>query len=234
MFSLGAKSVILSLDFVGRADKIMANRLTAELLLSGYARGIFPMAMSRDDPELHWFAPRLRGVIPLDNFHISRSLARVIRRGDFTISTNRAFAAVIEGCADRPETWINAGLRRLYGALHEAGHAHSLEVWQGDALAGGIFGVTLGGAFFGESMFSRASNASKVALAYTVDRLRRGGFTLFDTQYLTPHLASLGAIEIPRAEYERQLARALPRAADFAAGSVTSAQSLLQRMTQTS
>ena len=212
----------------------MANRLSAELLLSGYARGIFPMAASRDDPELHWFAPRMRGVIPLQNFHISRSLARVIRRETFTISTNRAFGAVIEGCADRDETWINAGLRRLYDELHGAGYAHSLEVWRGADLAGGVFGVTLGGAFFGESMFSRARDASKVALAYTVDRLKSAGFTLFDTQYLTEHLASLGAIEIPRAEYERQLARALTITADFAAGPVAPAQSILQRMTQTS
>jgi len=214
--------------------KIMANRLSAELLLSGYARGIFPMAASRDDPELHWFAPRMRGVIPLQNFHISRSLARVIRHETFTISTNRAFGAVIEGCADREETWINSGLRRLYDELHAAGFAHSLEVWRGAELAGGVFGVTLGGAFFGESMFSRAPNASKVALAYTVDRLACAGFALFDTQYLTPHLASLGAVEIPRAEYERRLAEALEIEANFATGPVASAHSVLQRMTQTS
>jgi len=212
----------------------MANRLNAELLLSGYARGIFPMAASREDPELHWFAPRMRGVIPLHNFHISRSLARVIRRETFTISINRAFSEVVEGCADRDETWINSGLRRLYHELHAAGFAHSLEVWSGTTLVGGVFGVTLGGAFFGESMFSRATDASKVALAYTVDRLVTAGFTLFDTQYLTPHLASLGAVEIPRAEYESRLSAALSIEADFAAGPVASAHSVLQRMTQTS
>ena len=214
--------------------KIMANRLSAELLLSGYARGIFPMAASRDDPELHWFAPRMRGVIPLRTFHISHSLARVIRRETFTISINRAFGAVVEGCGDREETWINSGLRRLYDELHAAGYAHSLEVWSDERLAGGVFGVTLGGAFFGESMFSRATNASKVALAYTVDRLITAGFTLFDTQYLTPHLASLGGVEIPRAEYERQLAAALSIEADFTAAPIASAHSVLQRMTQTS
>lgn len=212
----------------------MANRLSAELLLSGYARGIFPMAASRDDPELHWFAPRLRGIIPLHGFHISRSLAREIRRETFTISTNGAFAEVVEGCGDRSETWINTGLRRLYDELHAAGFAHSLEVWQDGTLAGGIFGVTLGGAFFGESMFSRAPNASKVALAYTVDRLITAGFRLFDTQYLTTHLSSLGAIEIPRADYEHRLAAALTVEADFAAAPVPSAHSVLQRMTQIS
>lgn len=208
--------------------------LSAQMLLSGYAQGIFPMAESRDARELYWFDPQLRGVIPLQKFHISRSLARVIRRETFTISTNVAFRAVVEGCADRPETWINAPLVALYDTLHAAGYAHSLEVWKDGALAGGIFGITLGAAFFGESMFSRAPNASKVALAYTVDRLTQAGFRLFDTQYLTPHLASLGGVEIPRLEYRRQLARALERPAEFTAPAVPSPQSILQRMTQTS
>lgn len=208
--------------------------LTAEMLLSAYAQGIFPMALARDDAELHWFEPRLRGVIPLQNFHISRSLAHEIRRETFTIRTNTAFNAVVEGCADRPETWINVSLFELYAQLHAQGFAHSLEVWRGADLVGGIFGITLGGAFFGESMFSRATNASKVALAYTVDRLVRAGFALFDTQYLTPHLASLGGIEIPRAEYRQRLAKALKLKADFTAPEVPPAQSILQRMTQTS
>ncbi|MDD8023228.1 MAG: leucyl/phenylalanyl-tRNA--protein transferase [Paracoccaceae bacterium] len=212
----------------------MSPSLSPELLLAGYAQGIFPMAESRENPELHWFEPTLRGVIPLDNFHISHSLARVIRREVFTIRTNTAFRAVVEGCADRPETWINTPLFALYDQLHAAGYAHSLEVWQGANLVGGIFGITLGGAFFGESMFSRATNASKVALAYTVDRLRQAGFVLFDTQYLTPHLASLGGIEIPRAAYRAQLAQALQLRADFTAPPVPDAQSVLQRMTQTS
>ena len=209
-------------------------QLTPQMLLSGYAQGIFPMAQSREDPTLHWFEPRMRGIIPLDGFHISASLARVIRRQSFTITVNTAFRAVVEGCADRPETWINAPLLELYAALHSHGYAHSLEVWSGDALAGGVFGVTLGGAFFGESMFSRQSNASKVALAYTVDRLRRSGFRLFDTQYLTPHLKSLGGVEVPRAEYRRRLGEALPVQADFAKGPVSPAQLVLQRTTQIS
>lgn len=192
------------------------------------------MAAARDAAELHWFEPRLRGVVPLQNFHISRSLARVIGRETFTIRTNTAFRAVVEGCADRPETWINAALFSLYDALHDLGAAHAVEVWQGRDLVGGLFGVTLGGAFFGESMFSRAPNASKVAMAYTVDRLIRGGFSLFDTQYLTPHLQSLGAVEIPRIEYRKRLRLALGQRADFTAPPHATAQSILQRRTHTS
>lgn len=212
----------------------MVQELTAEMLLSGYARGIFPMAQSRDDPELLWFEPHARGIVPLRGFHVSRSLARTIRRGGFEIRVDTAFRAVIEACAAREETWINGPLFTLYDALFAIGHAHSLEVWQGGALVGGVFGVTLGGAFFGESMFSRVPDASKVALTYTVDRLQQTGFVLFDTQYLTPHLASLGGVEIPRLEYRRRLAAALPLAADFTAAPVPDAQSVLQRMTQTS
>jgi leucyl/phenylalanyl-tRNA--protein transferase len=212
----------------------MAERLSPELLLSGYAQGVFPMAQSRDDPRLYWFDPELRGIIPLDNFHISRSLARVIRRRTFTISTNTAFSAVVEGCAAREDTWINGQLFALYDVLHRAGFAHSLEVWQDGMLAGGVFGIALGGAFFGESMFSARTNASKVALTYLVDRLRQAGFTLCDTQYLTPHLASLGGIEIPRADYRARLAEALTVNADFNAPETPSPQSILQRMTQTS
>lgn len=212
----------------------MRASLTPELLLSAYAQGIFPMALSREESKLFWFEPEQRGVIPLHNFHISRSLAREIRRETFTIRTNTAFQAVVEGCADRPETWINDALFALYGALHEQGAAQSLEVWQGAQLVGGIFGITLGGAFFGESMFSRRTNASKVALAYTVDRLKQAGFVLFDTQYLTPHLASLGGVEIPRAVYRKQLAQALKITASFTELEVPSPQSILQRMTQTS
>lgn len=212
----------------------MVQGLTAEMLLSGYARGIFPMAQSRDDPELLWFEPHARGIVPLRGFHVSRSLARTIRRGGFEIRVDTAFRAVVEACAAREETWINGPLFTLYDALFAIGHAHSLEVWQGGALVGGVFGVTLGGAFFGESMFSRVPDASKVALTYTVDRLQQTGFVLFDTQYLTPHLASLGGVEIPRLEYRRRLAAALPLAADFTAAPVPDAQSVLQRMTQTS
>lgn len=212
----------------------MTAGLSPELLLSAYAQGIFPMASARDATELHWFEPRLRGIIPLDGFHISRSLAQVIGRETYEVRTNTAFRAVVEGCADRPETWINDALFRLYDALHALGAAHAVEVWQGEDLVGGIFGVTLGGAFFGESMFSRAPNASKVAMAYTVDRLIRGGFSLFDTQYLTPHLQSLGGIEIPRLDYRKRLRVALGQQAEFTAPPPATAQSILQRRTQTS
>jgi len=215
--------------------------LTPELLLRAYAAGIFPMAEGRDDPAIHWVDPRRRGVIPLDGFHISHSLARRIRRGGFSVTVNRDFAGVVRACAARPETWINAPIFALYLDLHRMGFAHSLEVLQGDALIGGVYGVALGAAFFGESMFSRRTDASKIALAWLVHRLRAGGFCLFDTQFLTPHLASLGGIEISRASYRTQLARALQADASFAspgyppepsAGAVISG--MMQRSTQTS
>ena len=215
--------------------------LTPELLLRAYAAGIFPMAEGRDDPAIHWVDPRRRGVIPLDGFHISHSLARRIRRGGFSVTVNRDFAGVVRACAARPETWINAPIFALYLDLHRMGFAHSLEVLQGDALIGGVYGVALGAAFFGESMFSRRTDASKIALAWLVHRLRAGGFCLFDTQFLTPHLASLGGIEISRASYRAQLARALQGVASFAppgyppepsAGAVISG--MMQRSTQTS
>lgn len=194
----------------------MTQTLTPEILLRAYAIGIFPMAESRDGAEIHWVDPKRRGVFPLDGFHISRSLAKHILTAEYRISVNAAFAQVVEGCADRPETWINAEITGLYTALHQMGFAHSLEVWQGSALIGGVYGVTLGAAFFGESMFSRRTNGSKTALAYLVHRLRAGGFALFDTQFLTPHLASLGAVEISRAEYQRRLSHAVQGQADFA------------------
>jgi len=208
--------------------------LTPELLLHGYSIGIFPMAEHRDDPEIFWVDPRRRGVFPLDGFHISRSLARAMRRTRFTITTNTAFNDVVAGCADRADTWINAEIFSLYAQLHTLGHAHALEVWEDDMLVGGVYGVTLGRAFFGESMFSRRDNASKIALACLVDRLNRGGFTLFDTQFLTPHLASLGAQEITRAAYHARLEMALMKTADFTAPAAASAQDVVQRMTQMS
>jgi len=210
--------------------------LTPDLLLQGYAVGIFPMADSRDSLDLHWIDPQRRGVFPLDGFHIARSLRRRLLRAPFTVSFDRAFAAVVQGCADRDETWINATICRLYAALHEAGQAHSVEMWEGETLVGGVYGVTIGAAFFGESMFSRRTDASKIALTYLIDRLHMGGFVLFDTQFLTPHLASLGAVEIPRARYLRQLQRAIRQPADFnRAGPVPPAPGhILQRMTQTS
>jgi leucyl/phenylalanyl-tRNA--protein transferase len=208
--------------------------LTPDLLLHGYSIGIFPMAEHRDDAEIFWVDPRRRGIIPLDGFRISRSLARRMRKGQATITIDTDFEGVVDGCADRAETWINAEIRRHYIALHHRGRAHSLEVWDGAALVGGVYGVTLGAAFFGESMFSRRTDASKIALAYLVDRLRRAGFVLFDTQFLTAHLASLGGIEIPRAEYHKRLKLALSRSADFAAPGPASAQDVIQRNTQTS
>jgi leucyl/phenylalanyl-tRNA--protein transferase len=210
-------------------------RLTAGHLLRGYAAGIFPMAEGRDDPEVFWVDPRRRGILPLDGFRLSRSLRRRLLRGSYAIRTDSDFPGVVDGCADRSETWINATIRNLYLELHRAGHAHSLEVWQDGTLAGGVYGVVLGAAFFGESMFSRRPDASKIALAWLVHRLRAGGFMLFDTQFLTPHLASLGGIEIARAAYHRQLAEALERTAAFdPPGYCPDAASVAQRSTQTS
>jgi len=190
-------------------------QLTADLLLNAYRVGVFPMAKGRDDPEIHWVDPLRRGIFPLDHFHISRSLRRHIRRADVQVTTDRAFAEVVAACADRAETWINAEIFDLYQALHAQGDAHSLEVWNKDHLIGGVYGVTIGAAFFGESMFSRATDASKLALAHLIHRLRAGGFILFDTQFLTPHLASLGAQEIPRADYHRRLRVAIATPAAF-------------------
>ncbi|MDO9524438.1 MAG: leucyl/phenylalanyl-tRNA--protein transferase [Gemmobacter sp.] len=209
-------------------------RLTAKHLLQGYAMGIFPMAASRDDPTVHWVDPRHRGILPLDKFHISRSLARSIMREDYEIRTDSDFAGVVAACGDRPETWINPEIHNLYLDLHREGFAHSLEVWDGD-LIGGVYGVVLGTAFFGESMFSRRTDASKIALAWLVHRLRAGGFTLFDTQFQTPHLASLGAVEITRGRYRTKLAKALEGRAQFdPAGYAPNRYSVTQRSTQTS
>ena len=208
--------------------------LSADLLLHAYANGVFPMAESRDDPEVFWVDPKRRGILPLDGFRISRSLAKRLRRDDYSISVNRDFAGVVQGCADREETWINGEISDRYQELHNAGFAHSLEVWIDDALVGGVYGVSLGGAFFGESMFSRRRDASKIALAYLVDRLNAGGYILCDTQFITPHLASLGGREISRAAYRRRLAEALDQPGDFISPALPSPQVLLQRRTQTS
>ncbi len=189
--------------------------MTPDLLLRAYAMGIFPMADSRDAVEIHWVDPRRRGIFPLDGFHISGSLRRHMASGVQQVTRDSAFAEVVAGCADRPETWINPEITRAYTALHDAGHAHSVEVWQDSTLVGGVYGVVIGAAFFGESMFSRATNASKTALAHLIQHLNGGGFRLFDTQFLTPHLASLGAVEIPRAEYHRRLAAAIAAPAQF-------------------
>ncbi|MBO9440609.1 leucyl/phenylalanyl-tRNA--protein transferase [Phaeobacter italicus] len=208
--------------------------LTPDLLLHAYSVGVFPMAESRDDPEVFWVDPKRRGVFPIGGFRLSRSLAKTIRKGDYEVRVNHDFAAVVDGCADREETWINPEIRDRYIDLHEQGNAHSVEIYHDGDLSGGVYGVSLAGAFFGESMFSRRRDASKIALAYLLDRLEISGFTLCDTQFLTAHLASLGAVEISRASYRRQLASALEVEADFTAAAVPSPQALVQRMTQIS
>jgi leucyl/phenylalanyl-tRNA--protein transferase len=185
------------------------SRLDPRLLLQGYATGIFPMADSRDADELFWVEPRNRAIIPLDRFHLSRSLRRTLHSGRFTVTRDRDFKGVIGACADREETWINAELEHAMVALHASGHAHSIEVWKDNELAGGLYGVKLGRAFFGESMFSRVRDSSKVALAWLVARLKVGNFTLLDCQFMTEHLASLGAITVPRETYVALLSAAL-------------------------
>ena len=209
--------------------------LPPEMLLRAYAAGVFPMAEHRDDPEVFWVDPERRGILPLDGFHISRSLARRMRRGGYRVTLDADFAGVVDACADRTETWINGPIRAAYLALHRRGNAHSLEIWEEGELAGGVYGVTLGRAFFGESMFSRRSDGSKLALAHLVDHLRRCGFTLFDTQFLTDHLARLGAMEISRAAYRARLAEALADRADIRALPLEpDPAQVVQRNTQTS
>ena len=205
----------------------MANRETAfieitpEVLLKAYACGIFPMAESADDPALYWIEPEKRGIIPLNSFHVASRLARTVRAERFTIAINRDFGGVLDGCAEpapgRTRTWINTRIRTLYCKLYDIGHCHSVEAYEGDTLVGGLYGVCLGRAFFGESMFHRARDASKVALVHLVARLRLGGFRLLDAQFVTPHLAALGAVEIPRDEYRRRLSAAIDELGDFGA-----------------
>jgi leucyl/phenylalanyl-tRNA---protein transferase len=207
--------------------------LTADLVLYAYAQGIFPMAESRDDPAVFWVNPERRGVFPLDRFRISRRLGRTIRSGRFGVTLDRDFAGVMAGCADREETWIGPAILSVYQDLHRLGRAHSVEVWQNNRLVGGTYGVALGAAWFGESMFSRVPDASKVALAYLVAGLRQCGFRLFDTQFLTPHLASLGAVEIPREDFQRQLRAAITRRATLS-GPLPDAYSVTQDRTQMS
>ncbi len=209
--------------------------ITPMLLLGAYSSGVFPMADGAATEEVYWIDPEHRGILPLDAMHVSRRLARAFRTGDFEIEVNRAFAEVVNACADRPETWINGRIHHLYRELHRMGFAHSVEIWSGGALRGGLYGVALGGAFFGESMFSRDRDTSKFALIALVARLRAGGFTLLDMQFITPHLASLGGIEIPRAAYHRRLRAAVERPANFLALPVGAPrQLLLQLTTQTS
>jgi leucyl/phenylalanyl-tRNA--protein transferase len=209
--------------------------ITPALLLQAYASGVFPMAESAASRDVFWVDPRVRGILPIGAMHVPRRLARSFLAGAFEIRVDGDFPAVIDGCAERDETWINGEIRRLYLGLHRLGHAHSVEIWADGRLAGGLYGVALGAAFFGESMFSRARDASKFALIALVARLHAGGFRLLDTQFVTAHLARLGAVEIGRAAYHRRLAAAVDRRADFfALPDDTPRQRLLQLSTQTS
>lgn len=196
-----------------------SSEITPEVLLRAYACGIFPMAESADDPTLFWVEPELRGIIPLNGFRVSSRLARTVRSDAFHVTVNTAFARTVDGCAapqdGREDTWINRRIRELYTSLHQIGHCHSVEVWQDGDLVGGLYGVSLGGAFFGESMFHRARDASKVALVHLVARLITGGFTLLDTQFVTAHLRSFGAVEVPRRRYRTLLDAAASHDADF-------------------
>lgn len=223
----------------------MANRddialeITPQVLLKAYAVGIFPMAESAEDPGLYWIEPEQRGILPLDAFHLSRRLARTVRADLFDIRIDSDFDAVIRACAgatgERSKTWINARIRKLYGDLFRLGHCHTVEAWRDGKLVGGLYGVKLGAAFFGESMFSRERDASKVALVHLVARLKAGGFRLLDTQFTTPHLKQFGAIDIDRRSYHRLLEAAIQEEADFyfLAGGLTG-EEVLQSVSHTS
>ena len=195
------------------------DRIAPDLLLRAYANGVFPMAENADDPEVFWVRPEMRGVIPLEAFHAPRSLTKTVRQGRFDIRYDTDFAGVIDGCAEaregRPSTWINQPIREAYGELFARGYCHTVEAWRDGALAGGLYGVTLGRAFFGESMFSRERDASKVCLVHLVERLRARGFVLLDTQFTTEHLKRFGAVDVPRARYETMLEEALQGEAEF-------------------
>jgi leucyl/phenylalanyl-tRNA--protein transferase len=197
----------------------LALDITPQVLLKAYAVGIFPMAESADDPGLFWIEPERRGIIPLDAFHISRRLARTVRQQRFDIRIDSDFDAVVDGCASpgrgRQRTWINARIRRLYRELFALGHCHTVEAWQDGVLAGGLYGVSIGAAFFGESMFTRADDASKVALVHLVDRLKAGGYKLLDAQFITDHLRRFGAVEVNRRAYQKLLDQAVAGKADF-------------------
>lgn len=211
-----------------------ADEITPKMLLYAYASGVFPMAESADSDELLWIDPQQRGIIPLDGFHISRSLRKLLNSNRYHLSIDCCFDEVMRACADRPETWMNEQVFDLYGELHRMSHAHSIEVWQGDELVGGLYGISLAGGFFGESMFSKTDNASKVALAALVARLKFGRYSLLDTQFLTEHLASLGAVEISRADYHAKLAKALNHEGRFFALKADDTYSISQLSTQTS
>ncbi|MFQ5622097.1 MAG: leucyl/phenylalanyl-tRNA--protein transferase [Paracoccaceae bacterium] len=209
--------------------------ITPTMLLQAYAAGIFPMADSADAEEFFWVDPKRRGIIPLDRFHLSRSLRKRVLKGGYEVRVDSAFSEVVTACANRPDTWINPGIERLYRALNRMGYAHSVEIWIDGDLAGGLYGVAIAAAFFGESMFSRRRDASKIAAVALVARLRAGGFRLLDTQFVTDHLVSLGAVEISRRAYHARLSAALARPADFFALPLdASPQELVQLVSQTS
>jgi len=215
------------------------SELTPDILVRTYAAGIFPMAESADDPTLFWVDPDKRGVLPLDGFHISRKLQKKLRRNPFEIRCDTAYEAVIRACGayrpERPKTWINSEIIRLYSGLFAMGHAHSVETWHDGIMVGGLYGVSIAGAFFGESMFSLETDASKIALCHLIARLRRGGYTLLDTQFTTSHLIGFGAQEIDRADYRRQLTAALQTRANFYLGPLDSSDlTFRQSLTQTS
>jgi leucyl/phenylalanyl-tRNA---protein transferase len=214
-------------DCVRELEFVMANResghleITPEVLLKAYACGIFPMAESADDPALYWIEPDMRGIIPLGGFHIPSRLARTVRATPFVVAVDRDFEAVIDGCAEpkqgRSRTWINARIRGIYRGLYQRGHCHTVEVYDGASLVGGLYGVSLGRVFFGESMFHRARDASKIALVHLIARLLAGGYRLLDTQFVTDHLKNFGAVEVPKQRYHALLEQALIGEADFAA-----------------
>lgn len=215
------------------------DRITADIVLKAYAAGVFPMAESRGDDHMFWVDPEMRGILPLDDFHLPRRLRRTVRKEKFQIRIDTAFAQVIEACAGpapgRWSTWINHEINELFCRLHERGHSHSVECWREGELAGGLYGLALGSAFFGESMFSRDTDASKVALVHLIGRLKRAGFVLLDTQFMTGHLEQFGGTEIPRADYQQRLEGALNQFADFSLGGIElSAAAVLQSITQTS
>jgi leucyl/phenylalanyl-tRNA---protein transferase len=223
VFTLGCRAITGGpepTDEMASRDDIVIE-ITPQVLLKAYTCGIFPMAESAEDPALFWIDPQERGIIPLDAFHVPARLARTVRATRFRCVCDRDFSAVIEGCAEpgpkRARTWINAPIRKLYRGLFDIGHCHTVEAYDGEELVGGLYGVSLGAAFFGESMFHRARDASKVALVHLVARLRAGGFTLLDTQFVTDHLKTFGAIEVPRRQYHKLLESALVGEGDFMA-----------------
>ncbi|HVY20869.1 MAG TPA: leucyl/phenylalanyl-tRNA--protein transferase [Bauldia sp.] len=219
-----------------RDDVIL--EITPQVLLKAYAVGIFPMAESADDPGLFWIEPEERGIIPLDGFHLPQRLRRTVASDKFEVRVDHDFGAIVDACAEategRPKTWINARIRKLYGELHEMGAAHSIETWRDGKLVGGLYGVELGAAFFGESMFSRERDASKVALVHLVARLKAGGFRLLDTQFTTPHLKQFGAIDVDRAGYQTLLEEAIAADADFYFLGGATSDVILQSVSQTS